>query len=67
MMLMDRDRAYAIPHEQIGKLLKHLHRTSNRHWHVALEEDDAGRIALTVPKTKTKVGLTEFEIVGILG
>jgi hypothetical protein len=64
---MDRDRAYAIPHEQIGKLLKHLHRTSNRHWHVALEEDDAGRIALTVPKTKTKVGLTEFEIAGILG
>jgi hypothetical protein len=59
---MDRDRAYVIPHERINKLLKHLHKTSDRHWHVVLEENEAGQIELAIPKAGSRIGLTEFEI-----
>ena len=59
---MDRDRAYAIPYERITKLLPHLHRTPQRHWHLVLEENSAGDVELAVPKTGSKIGLKEFEV-----
>ena len=59
---VDRDRAYAIPFERISKLLPHLHRTPQRHWHLVLEENPAGDIELAVPKTGSKIGLKEFEV-----
>src|ERR1700681_3772376 len=58
----DRDGAFAVPHEVIYKLLKHLRRTPERHWHVALEENAAGQIDLVIPKTGSRIGLAEFEI-----
>jgi hypothetical protein len=59
---MDRDHAYAIPLERIQKLLPHLHRTGDRHWHLALEESDSGQIELAVPKAGSRIGMTEFEV-----
>jgi hypothetical protein len=59
---MDKDRAYAIPHDRISKLLPHLHRSGDRHWHLVLEENAAGQIELAIPKTGSKIGLTEFEV-----
>jgi Protein of unknown function (DUF1524) len=59
---MDRDRAYAIPHDRISKLLPHLHKSGDRHWHLVLEENAAGQIELAIPKTGSKIGLTEFEV-----
>jgi hypothetical protein len=59
---MDRDQAYAIPLERIQKLLPHLHRTGDRHWHLALEEGDSGQIELAVPKAGSRISMTEFEV-----
>jgi hypothetical protein len=59
---MDRDSAYAIPHERLSSILRHLNRTGERHWHIMLEENEAGQIDLAVPKTGSKIGLIEFEI-----
>lgn len=58
---MDQNRAYAIPHARISKLLQYLHRTADRHWHLDLEENANGQIEL-ITKSGSKVGLTEFEI-----
>ena len=59
---MDRDRAYAIPYERIAKLLPHLHRTPQRHWHLVLEENSTGEIELVVPKSGSQIGLKEYEV-----
>lgn len=59
---MDRNRAYAIPHERISKILPHLHRTGERHWHLALEESGEGQIELSLPRTGSKVRLNEYEV-----
>jgi Protein of unknown function (DUF1524) len=59
---MDRDRAFAIPHQRFSKLLKYMNRTGDRHWHVFLEEDEAGQVHLAIPKTGSRIGLSEFEI-----
>lgn len=59
---MDKDRAYAIPHDRISKLLPHLHRTGDRHWHLVLEENGGGQIELAIPRTGSRIGLTEFEV-----
>ena len=58
----DRDTAYAIPHERISPVLKHLHKSAKRHWHIALEENESGKIELAIPKTSSRIGLSEFEL-----
>jgi hypothetical protein len=60
---MDRNRAYAIPHEKINKLLQYLNRTGDRHWHIHLMENAGGKLELLVPKAETKVAIAEFEII----
>ena len=59
---MDRGSAFAVPHERIKKLLPYLNRTPDRHWHIFLEENDAGQVELALPKTGSKIGLGEFEV-----
>ena len=59
---MDRDRAYAIPHQRVQMLLPHLHRTGEKHWHLALDEDEKGELQLNVPGAGTKIKLGEFAI-----
>lgn len=59
---MDRDNAYAIPHSRFSAILKGLHRTSERHWHVMLEEGKGGQIELVIPGTSSSMGLGEFEL-----
>ena len=59
---MDRDIAFAIPHDRISKLLPHLHKTEDRHWHLTLEENAEGKIELAIPKTGSRIGLAEFEV-----
>ncbi|MFA6267897.1 MAG: DUF262 domain-containing HNH endonuclease family protein [Pseudolabrys sp.] len=59
---MDRNKAYAIPHDRIAKLLPHLNRSGERHWHLTLEENGSGQIELAVPKSGSRIGLGEFEL-----
>jgi hypothetical protein len=61
---MDRNNAYAVPYSSIKKLLKHFHRTKDRHWHVELEENNTGQLTIVIPKSGLRFDLTEFEIVG---
>ncbi len=58
---MDRDVAYAIPHERIRAILGHLPRSSERHWHIVLEQSEAGDLELVVSKTVSPIQLREFE------
>jgi hypothetical protein len=55
----DRDLAYAIPNQQVDRVLSRLHRTGDRHWHIVLEETESGSLSLLVPNEKA-ISLDEF-------
>lgn len=59
--MMDRDAAYALPHARIKSILTQLHRTPERHWHIAIDEDDQGVLCI-VPAKGPKFSLKPFEI-----
>ena len=58
---MDRNVAYAVPYGEIEKILKNLHETSGRHWHIVLEETEQGEIVL-VPRTGPKLSVSKFAL-----
>ena len=58
---LDRGVAYAVPSVEIEKILPDLYRTSERHWHIVLDENELGALEL-VPKIGPRVPLTKFEL-----
>jgi uncharacterized protein DUF1524 len=59
---LDRNAAYAIPHKRIGEILGELRRTSERHWHIDLEDNEGGGLDLSLSKTATRMPLSPFEL-----
>ncbi|MBN9248946.1 MAG: hypothetical protein J0I81_16150, partial [Hyphomicrobium sp.] len=49
-------------HLELKKYLENLYRTPEKHWHIYLEEDNSGNLALQLSKTSSKVSLAPFEI-----
>ena len=60
---MDRQAAYAIPTGAIERTVDNLYLIPDRHWHIALEEDDAKKIVL-VTRNGSQIPLEPF-VVGI--
>jgi hypothetical protein len=58
---VDRDCVYAVPHERIAMILNQLHFTPKTHWHIALEENQAGGLDISIPNSESKIRLNEFE------
>lgn len=58
---MDRESAYAIPNLEINKILNDLYRTSDRHWHIVLEENEARELELLIPNG-SKIPIKDFEL-----
>jgi hypothetical protein len=58
---MDRNFAYALPRERVIELLKNLHRTSERHWHIKLEENQSGSLDLIIPRS-SNISLAQFQL-----
>jgi hypothetical protein len=58
---MDRNLAYAIPGSEMEKILSGLHRTSGKHWHIALEENETGDLDI-VGRSGAKVELNKFRL-----
>jgi hypothetical protein len=58
---MDRNFAYALPRERVIELLKSLHRTPERHWHIKLEENQSGSLDLIIPRS-SNISLAQFQL-----
>jgi hypothetical protein len=58
---LDQDSAFAIPNDEIEKMLSELYKTPERHWHIVLEESQAGALELSIPNG-TRVPLNKFEV-----
>jgi hypothetical protein len=64
---MDSEIAYAIPSAVMEKILDSLYLTPQRHWHVVLEQDNAGQMAL-VTRNDLQIPLKPFAVnVGVQG
>jgi len=63
---MDRDEAYAIPKDVFHPFITDLNTTEkedgSRYWHVHLNENGPGEIALILPKRRTTFPLMKFSI-----
>jgi hypothetical protein len=57
---LDRESAYAVPKLEIDRILGALNRTPDRHWHIFLEENDAGEVELSIPDG-SRLALKDFE------
>jgi hypothetical protein len=58
---VDRDSAYAMPATEIEKVLGDLHKTSQRHWHIELDENESGGLDL-VRRDGSRIPLNKFEL-----
>jgi hypothetical protein len=58
---MDRVSGYAVPYEEMEKLLNDLHETPDRHWHIDLEENETAGLDL-IQRTGSKISLNKFEL-----
>jgi hypothetical protein len=59
--LLDQESAYAIPSSAIEKILAHLNRTPDGHWHIVLNENNQGKLELSVPNS-VPMQLSNFEL-----
>jgi hypothetical protein len=59
---MDRSQAYAIPTSEMEKALGGLHRTPEKHWHIALEENALGGLDIAL-RSGAKIELKQFELI----
>lgn len=58
---VDRNTAYAVPAAELEKIIDHLHRTPARHWHIVLDENEAGSLDL-VPRSGPRISVNKFEL-----
>ena len=59
---MDRDSAYALPYKRIAEVFRGLHKTSERHWHIYLEENETGTLELPLPNQKSPISMAPYEL-----
>jgi hypothetical protein len=57
---VDRNSAFAIPQLDIENILGELYKTPGRHWHIVLDENEAGELELLIPGGN-RVNLQQFE------
>jgi hypothetical protein len=46
---------------ELEKIVDDLHRTPDRHWHIVLDENDAGGLDL-VPRSGPRIPVNKFEL-----
>lgn len=62
---MDRDTAFAIPHEVVSRNIEHCSRTEREngksYWHIALSHNEAGNVVWNLTRVQKKIDLSDWE------